>query len=122
MDAYPEDEVGVMLSGLAASGTNMSSPLLIEFMVDVPDDEEAMSVEEALGQIGYQTETTYDDGEPDEAKGSGPSNDHVWPSWTVCVKVTIVPDYHEITRIQSELASLARPFGGACTGWRVPVE
>lgn len=119
MTTYPDDEDGEVLTGLAAKGVDMSKPLAIDFPVAVPDEASAKAVHKALVKAGYECEIVYDEGEPDEDEEADPDDEEFGPSWTVYAYVTMVPEYHEIVRIQADLDRLARPLGGHSDGWGV---
>jgi regulator of RNase E activity RraB len=119
MTTYPDDEDGAVLADLAAQGVDMSQPLEIEFPVAAPDEASANSIGAAVTKAGYESQTEYDEGEPDENGEIDPDDEEFGPSWTVYVTVTMIPEYKEIMRIQADLDRLAGPFGGHSDGWGV---
>ena len=98
----------------------MSKPLLIEFAVAVPDEASAQGIQ-AMMNAGYDSRIEYDEGEPDYDPDVD-DEDAFGPSWTVYADIRMIPDYHEITRIQADLDRIARPFGGKSDGWGVMLE
>jgi hypothetical protein len=117
MSIYPNDDDGAVLADLAAQGIDMSQPLLLDFQVHAPDQAAADAIGKALRQAGYDIEVVYDEGEPDEDGDIDPEDEEFGPSWTVYVNREMVPEYHEIMRIQADLDRLARPHGGKSDGW-----
>ena len=49
-------------------------------------------------------------------------NEESWPFWAVVVFINMVPEYHEIQRIQAHLNELAGPLGGKSDGWGAVIE
>lgn len=117
MNKYPDDADGAVLAELEASGVDMTEPLHIEFPVAVPDEDSAQSVYEAMVKAGYDSSIEFDEGEPDEDGEIDPDDEEFGPSWTVYAMLKMIPDYHEIIRIQADLDKIARPLGGASDGW-----
>ena len=117
MALYPNDADGDALARIAADGVDMSQPLVIEFAVAVPDEPSAHAIEKALMKARYKTETYYDEGEPDKNCAIDSDDSEFAPSWTVYALVRMVPEYHEIIRIQEDLDRIARPIGGKSDGW-----
>ena len=121
MTTYPDDADGAVLADLAARGVDMSTPLLIEFPVAVPDEAAAESSLKAMTKAGYESRIEYDKGEPDYDPDVD-DEDEFGPSWTVYADVRMIPEYNEIMRIQAELDRVARPFGGKSDGWGVMLD
>jgi hypothetical protein len=118
MSPYPDDDDGAALADLAAHGVDMTTPLVFEFAIDVPDEATATAVHAALIQHGYQADIEYDSGEADEYGDIDPEDEELGPSWTVYAKnVTLLPTYQELTRVQAELERIASPLGGHSDGW-----
>ncbi len=122
MTTYPDDADGQVLAELASMGVEMSLPLLIEFPVAVPDEAAAHKVHSALTKAGYDCQTEYDEGEPDFDDEFDTDDEEFGPAWTVFARVTMVPEYDEIVRIQAELDQLAQPLGGHSDGWGVMLD
>lgn len=121
MTTYPDDDDGAVLAELAAQGVDMSQPLLIEFPVAVPDEASAKNSAKAMTGAGYDSRIEYDEGEP-EYDPAVDDEDEFGPAWTVYADIRMVPEYHEILRIQADLDRLARPFGGTSDGWGVMLD
>jgi hypothetical protein len=121
MTTYPDDEDGAVLAELAAQGVDMSRPLLVEFIVAVPDEAAAENCLQAMTKAGYDARIEFDEGEPDYDPEID-DEDEFGPSWTVYASVPMIPEYQEIVRIQAELDQLARPFGGMSDGWGVMLD
>jgi len=122
MTTYPDDADGEVLAELAAQGVDMSQPLDFEFHVAAPDEASGDAIVQALTQAGYDAHVEYDEGEPDEDGQIDPDDEEFGPSWTVFANVRMVPDYHEVVRIQTDLDRIARPYGGNCDGWGVMLD
>lgn len=122
MTTYPDDADGAVLADLAAQGVDMSQPLLIEFLVAVPDEASANKALQVMVKAGYDAHIEYDEGEPDDEGEMDPDDEEFGPSWTVFANVRMIPEYQEIIRIQAELDRLARPFGGSSDGWGVTLD
>lgn len=122
MTEFPDDADGSVLADLAKHGVDLTKPLLIEFVVDVPSEKAANKVAAAMKSAGYDPKIEYDAGEPDEEideDDDEEDEDEFGASWTVYAKVNMVPKYEEILRIQDELDQLAEPHGGQADGWGV---
>ena len=122
MPSYPDDADGAVLARLAAHGVDMTQPLLIEFVVESPDEAASKAIENALKKEGYGTEVYFDEGEPDEEGEIDSDDEEFGLSWTVNATVKMVPEYAEIMRIQSDLDRIASPFGGKSDGWGVMMD
>lgn len=122
MTDYPDDVDGAVLADLAAQGVDMSQPLLIEFLVAVPDEVSANKTFQAMAAAGYKSYIEYDAGEPDDDGEIDPDDEEFGPAWTVFASVRMIPEYEEIMRIQAELDQLALQFGGNSDGWGVMLE
>lgn len=118
MTTYPDDADGAVLADLAAQGVDMSQPLLIEFPVAVPDEASAKNSLQAMTKAGYDARIEYDVGELDYDPAMDDEGEF-GPSWMVYADIRMIPEYHEIMRIQAELDRIARPFGGQSDGWGV---
>ncbi len=118
MATYPDDADGAVLANLAAQGVDMTQPLMIEFLVAVPDETSANNAARSMADAGYEPQIEYDEGEPDLDPETDDAEEF-GPSWTVCANVQMIPEYGEIMRIQAELDEISRPFGGRSDGWGV---
>lgn len=118
MESYPDDADGAVLAALAAQGVDMSQPLLMEFIVAVPDESSAENCLKAMTTAGYDADIEFDEGESDYDP-DGEDDDEFGPAWTIYVELRMIPDYHEIIRVQAELDRIARPWGGSSDGWGV---
>ena len=121
-DSYPDDADGQVLAGIAARGTDLTKPHDIDFPIDVPDEQSARAIDSLLARHGFNTEVWYDEGEPDENGEVDVNDEEFGPSWTVYVKMNMVPTYDEIVRIQSNLDELVRGLGGKSDGWGMFTE
>ena len=127
MNHYPDDDDGAVLRAIAADGIDMTQPLLIEFTVTALDRESAFAIKVAIASnLGFETSMAFDEGEFEE-DGHFDAEEiqtqpELGPHWLICANVTMIPDYHEIVRIQAELDKLSRPHGGQSCGWGATIE
>jgi regulator of RNase E activity RraB len=103
---YPDDADGQTLASIAASGSDMSVPMPIDFTIVAPDEARATAIAAALAKAGYASTEL----EP-------PSDEDDGVDWTVLIRHTTVATYEEVLRAQAELTELAEPHGGHCDGW-----
>lgn len=122
MATFPDDEDGAALTRLAKAGADLSRPLLLDFAIAARDDASARAIEEALARHGYESHIEYDEGDPDEDGEIDPDDEESGPSWTVCVKVEMIPTHGEVVRVQADLDRIAAPHGGRTDGWGSMVE
>jgi regulator of ribonuclease activity B len=103
MDAvYPNDDDGDTLKAVAASGADMSKPMLIDFTIAVPTMEGARSLTERIAALGYAPELYVD-----EEDGS----------ISLYCGRTMVATYEGVVAAQAELNLLCEPVGANCDGW-----
>jgi hypothetical protein len=131
-DAYPGDRIsmanspndadGEALSRLAEAGVDLSRPLPLEFTVAARDGVAAESIRQALAIHGYESQVEYDEGEPNEDGQIDPDDEEFGPSWTVSVKVEMVPSHGELLRVQADLDRIAAPHNGKSDGWGTMLE
>ncbi len=105
---YPNDENGQVLRSLAAQGVDLSLPRNVDFAHLLPDEVSAHAFAAAAERQGYQVEVY----EPDEE-----SREEGVTEWDVLCTRRMVPTHADITRIETELAALARGFDGRADGW-----
>ncbi len=119
MNNFPNDGDGLALQKMAECGINMQQPVAFEFYIDSKNKETSERVKDALEQarIGEHIEIVFDEGELDDGEEMTEDNVEFWPSWTVYVKLTIIPDYTKILQFQENLDTLSKPFGGKADGW-----
>ena len=99
---FPSDADGDALRRVAEGGSDMSSPMAIEFAVAVSDQESGEATADAAGSAGFETMVSYDD-ESDE--------------WTCYCRIEMVATYERVVEVQKELQRLAAPHGGQVAGW-----
>ena len=122
MAKYPDDDDGIVLTQLEEEGIDMTRPLLLEFTVAAPDERSANAIEKAVTKLGYEAQIEFDEGELEEGDDLDESMEEFGPAWTVFLKVSMVPTYDEIIRIQEMLDEIAGPHGGESDGWGVMLE
>lgn len=96
------DENAEVLKGIAARGTDLSVPRLVDFAHVFFSEAEALRFKDAAKKAGHQVSVEKD------ASGD---------LWDVIASSKIVPSVERLTRIEEELDGLARSFGGQADGW-----
>jgi len=105
-DVYPNDVSGRVLSGMRASGADMSASYDVDFEHIFPDLRAAEEFVRRVAGRGRQVKQSEYDGR------SG-------YYWEVRVVVRMVPTYAGITRTEEELAGIADSCGGCADGWGI---
>ncbi len=96
------DENAEILRGIAARGTDLSLPRLVDFAHVFFSEAGASQFGDAAAQAGHQISIQEDE--------SG-------AIWDVVASLKTVPSVGQITRIEEELDGLDRLFGGQSDGW-----
>ena len=98
----PHDADGDALRRLAATGSDLSREMEIDFAVHVPDREAGLAFAAAAqgGRFRAEVDQDVQTGE-----------------WTCYCSRTMVPMYHAIIAAQNELTELGRPYGARPDGW-----
>lgn len=96
------DENFEVLEGIAARGTDLSVPRLIDFAHVFFSEPEALRFKDAAEKAGYQASMQKVESEE---------------LWDVIASSKIVPSFDDVTRLEEELDCLARSFGGQADGW-----
>ena len=100
--SYPNDADGDALRNVAESGADMSSPMVIDFSVEVADERTARRVAEVVAAHGFDPSIS-------EADDSA--------SWSVHCSKSMLATYEGVVAVQVELNELLSPYGGICEGW-----
>jgi hypothetical protein len=103
MDDLPNDADGDALRRVADMGSDLSKPMFVDFQVAVPDEASAKALAAAAAELGYHVSVS------DSAECTLP--------WTCECSTRMLVTYDAVIAIQSELAEIARPFGGLPDGW-----
>jgi hypothetical protein len=98
---FPEDEDGDALFQVAQQGSDLSRPMVIDFVVAVPDEKAGLGVAKRARAVGYTTEVATDD------EGE----------WIRYCSKEMIASYEAVVVAQEELRELAGPFGGEPDGW-----
>jgi hypothetical protein len=98
--SYPNDDDGDALRNVADSGADMSSPMVIDFAVEVPDERTARRVAEVVAAHGFDPSISEDD-----------------DSWSVYCSKSMLATYEGVVAVQVELNELVSAYGGVCDGW-----
>jgi hypothetical protein len=99
---YPEDADGDALRSIAASGSDMSRPMVIDFAIDVSSKAIAQACLAALEDAGFEGSLYQDDEDQ---------------RWSVYCPIRMIPDYDAIVRTQKILGELLAGHGGVPDGW-----
>ncbi len=102
MKNYPDDADGDALRRVVEGGSDMSKPMLVDFMIAVPDEKSGTSVSREAREHGYQTKVEQD-------RESG--------RWTCYCSKMMILTYEAVILTQDSLDEIARPFGGYSDGW-----
>jgi hypothetical protein len=99
---YPDDADGDALRKVVEAGADMSSPMVIDFSVDAPDERIARIIAELASAHGFDPSISCD-----EDRGS----------WTVSCSKSMLATYEGVVAVQAQLNELLQPHGGVCDGW-----
>lgn len=99
---YPDDADGDALRRVAADGSDMNHPMVVDFAVAVPSEASAQAVAGLAARHGYEPSVGYDE-------------EH--DAWSVYCSRSMVPRYDAIMAAQAELDALGRLHGGHGDGW-----
>ena len=99
---YPDDADGDALRRLVQAGMDLSRPITVDFMVDVPTRAAGRAVAEAAEKAGYETAVEQDDEDG---------------AWTCYCSRNMIASYAAVVAAQEELTRLSEPHGGYCDGW-----
>lgn len=99
---YPNNADGDALRRVAADGSDMSKPMVIDFSVAIPDETSGNHVASATRSAGYDSYVSQD-------KDSG--------EWTCYCTKSMIATYVSVVSVQDELDKISHPFGGITDGW-----
>lgn len=102
MRRYPDDADGDALQRVADHGSDMSKPMLIDFMVAVPSDAAGRAVATEARTAGFTTNVSEDEDDG---------------SFTCYCSKTMVATYDSVIAVQDQLDELSRPHEGRSDGW-----
>src|SRR4029453_16539171 len=102
MTDYPNDSDGDARRGVAAHRNDMSPPMTIDFPVLFANEKNAKAFTPMAIDLGYRVRLYQHEDDS---------------NWDVICTRDMVPVYDELVRIQDELTTAARPFGGHSDGW-----
>jgi hypothetical protein len=101
-DEYPKDADGDALRRVAASGSDMSGPMVIDFSIDVPDEVTGQRIAVLVEPLGFDPSIYHD---PDRS------------SWSLTCSKSMLATYEGVVAAQIQLSQVAQPLGGVCAGW-----
>lgn len=97
---FPADTDGEALRRVSEDGSDMGSPMIIDFTVLAPDERSARAIA-ALA----------------EAQGFDPSLSDEGGKWSVYCSKSMLATHAGVVAEQAALDTLANPHGGRCDGW-----
>ncbi|WP_394848602.1 ribonuclease E inhibitor RraB [Pendulispora brunnea] len=98
---FPDDADGNALRRIAEH-SDLSNPMTIDFMIDVPSERAGHDVARCASARGYSTRVEYDE----ESE-----------RWTCYCTKSMLATYDAIVAAQTELGILSDEFGGCSDGW-----
>ncbi len=101
MNDYPNDADGDAIRRIAKQ-SNMSKPMLIDFVVEVPDEGAGRAIASIASMHGYESSVEFD-------ASSG--------SWTCYCKKRMLLTYDAVIAAQRELDDISASLGGHTDGW-----
>jgi hypothetical protein len=111
MKSIPGDTTGELLRHIAKRGADLTQPMKMGFGVAAPSKDAADKFALKARVLGFETIVVMGDVEPDDVQPDDESLEWV----CICTKV-LVPEYAEIVKIERQLDSIARGFGGYSIG------
>jgi len=102
MKSIPDDATGDALRRIAETGSDLAKPMKIDFFVAVPSKDTGDKIALKARDLGFATSVEMDD------------EDLEWTCY--CTKV-LVPEYDEVVKIEHQLDSIAKEFGGHIDGF-----
>ena len=102
MTSFPDNADGDALRRLTESGADMTSPMVIDFAVAIPDESTGRAIALKAIEIGYKTSVNQDS-ESSE--------------WTCYCSKAMFPTYEDVLNCQLELDKIAVAYGGFADGW-----
>lgn len=120
MDSFPNDSDGEALQRIAELGLDMSKALPFEFFIHVGSKQSADVVVQILekAKIADKLKIVYDEGELEVGEKLTEENKEFWPSWTVNVYRSMVPEHAKVIEFQEELSRLIKA-NGTPDGWGI---
>src|SRR5262245_18594520 len=112
MKSIPDDTTGATLKVIAERGSDLTRPMKMDFFVAVPSKDAGDKVALKARVLGFATSVEKDDIGP---KDVGPDDKRL--EWTCYCTKFLVPEYSEVVRIERQLDSIAKEFGGYADGF-----
>lgn len=99
---FPDDADGAALRRVSEDGSDMGSPMIIDFTVLAPDEASARAIAALAEAHGFDPSLSDDGG------GS---------KWSVYCSKSMLATHAGVVAEQAALNALAAPRGGRCDGW-----
>jgi regulator of RNase E activity RraB len=103
MTNFPDNADGDALRRLAESGADMTSPMVIDFAVAIPDESTGREIALKAIEIGYK---------------AGVDQDSESSEWSCYCSKSMFATYEDVINCQLELDKIAVAYGGFLDGWR----
>jgi hypothetical protein len=102
VENIPDDSTGKALKEYIRNGSDLRKPMKIDFFVAVPSEEQGKQVSLKARDLGFQTSV---------------EKDEKTLAWTCYCTKTLIPQYSEVIKIENQLNSISRPYGGYSDGF-----
>lgn len=102
MSEIPDDDNGRVLKRLSVGGDTLTQPRTIEFQFIFSKRAQSLDFAHAVPELDYEICLSY----YEERE-----------MWQAEVKIYMIPEHSEITRIEADLSARAAPLGGQADGW-----
>lgn len=102
MIKLPNDDTGRALHNVQLDGSDLTKPMEMDFFVAVPSKEAGEKVAIEVEKHGFNVSLEQDD---------------EFKEWTCYCSSTLIPEYNEVVRIERELDTIAKKYGGYSDGF-----
>ncbi|MGA2776092.1 MAG: ribonuclease E inhibitor RraB [Steroidobacteraceae bacterium] len=102
MTDFPNDADGDSLRRVQDSGSDLSSPMSIDFTIIAPNEHAARTIADLVSAQGL---------DPSISDNEGKS------TWSVYCSKFMLATYDGVVAVQAQLNEIAARYGGRCDGW-----
>ncbi len=103
MSDFPNDSDGDSLRRVVESGSDLSQPMSIDFIVDAPNEQAARLIAKLVTAEGF---------DPSLSDNGGAA------SWSVFCSKFMLATYEAVVAARTQLNEIARAHGGRCDEWQ----
>ena len=116
---FPNDANGAVLQSMVDAGMDLTKEHEIEFCHTFPDEASALEMGRRMSDmdIDYELYNNAELMEDLDADEFGDLDESLAEGYDCVCVVAMVPAYEEVTRMERELAEIARECGGEPDGW-----